>query len=188
MPAWSRKLSIKFWIAAGVVAVIGAFLLGSALTKQPSAPSPQAAPSASADNGGVSVEQFAGQVSAIRQSFNDSYGEWTDSHCSVTAIAFDDVECSIRMSTLGTAASKAEVELRGLVDPESSTYMGLPPDELQPVYQVTHQRAQTAASEARLYDKLTCPEDGSKCTSAARNLETAVEDLRSEFAKWDPYI
>ena len=93
--------------------------------------------------------------------------------------------------TISLQAQTIGLELGGAVDPDSRTYIGEAPAELEGLIRSTVD-ATGAVDSAQKAIPLGCQTPGSGerpgCYEALRTFWDAVDDLQSEFDAWSPYV
>lgn len=129
------------------------------------------------------VEEWASVVAQQKVAVDDAQKEWSDAMCSSLAAHDGATDCIIRLSTMGTIASTVAITLRGAKDPASPAYIGDPPSEVAPLLGDT---ITAAAVAEQLGAEVACP--GEECVSTAFAMEQAWDELRSQFAAWEPYM
>ncbi len=129
------------------------------------------------------VEEWASVVAQQKVAVDDAQKEWSNAMCSSLAANDGATDCIIRLSTMGTIASTVAITLRGAKDPESPAYIGDPPADIAPLLGDT---ITAAAVAEQLGAEVACP--GTECVSTAFAMEQAWDELRSQFAAWEPYM
>jgi hypothetical protein len=165
------------------VVLLAACSTGGENDTNPTSATTEATTSASAPTTPVAtIEQWAGEVAALRQQYDESQGSWDDSACTPSLIEADPI-CSAYLTVLGLTAQTADITLTGLQNPDGPTYLGSVPDEIAAVLAET---TEAAGAAFELSEAVACP--GDECVSTAFQFTRAWDDLGTAYAKWEPYL
>ena len=135
----------------------------------------------------VSVEQFAGKVSPIKNDVDSWLTDWEDATCSSLAVSSGAADCGALATAGAFSAQAAYMQLDTLTNTDAPGYFGQPPAELEDLYQRTLETASATNDVADTYLEVECP-DTDECTGAAFDLATGIENLSSALSEWDPYL
>lgn len=135
----------------------------------------------------VSVEQFAGRISPIKNDIDSWIADWEEATCSSLAVSRGATDCAAYATAGAFTAQAAYMQLDTLTNTDAPGYFGQPPAELEDLYQRTLDTASATNDVADTYLEVECP-DTDECTGAVFDLATGMEDLASALSEWDPYL
>lgn len=186
---WMKSATTRTARRAGPIAaaalLLAVGLAGCGAEPEASAPTAEpegdSSPVAAAEKQGPTTEQWASLVAERKHQIDEVQQSWDDANCSASVIDTG-VEpiCDAILVTMSYAAGTTTTVLGGAVNPESDTYLGEPPAEIDALYFDTFDAADAVYVA---YD------DWSEWEAATPlDITWAWEDLRQQFAAWSPYL
>lgn len=166
------------------LAVLTLLLSACGASNEPAASDVQ--PAAETEASGATVEQFASLISEERRPVDEWLEDWDDNTCSTLSVADGDPLCEASLISGGFVANTAQIVMEGATKEGAAAYIGLPPDEIEGIWQETYDAA-TAASEAgeAIPDDCSTADD---CVGKVMDFTMAMDDLQSKYDAWAPYI
>ena len=173
--------------ASLVIASLGMLLTGCASTVAETAEAPRLrapTPAASSEPANAWAGVVAEQQVAL-QAWSDG---WADTSCSAAAVA--GAECRAMFQTGAEVSESIALAIEWASLSDSETYLGEIPADIADLYGETIAVTGTAKLAGDAWRTSDCNTDGSaaECIGLATDVERAMDDVRSKFAAWSPYL
>lgn|GEM_PF-5986866 len=173
-------------------ATIG-LLTGCTNTTDPGRAQPSASPSpeSTADNGDSTVEQWASLIAAQRADWDGWHDDWDEMRCSsIEANLEGGLLCNMKLLSASFMAQTTAIEYEIATTPGRPDFIAEePPREISRLFERTVVTSADLREAADAWTAAGCdsgPSDG--CGGLAFNFESAIDDLRSEYSAWSPYL
>lgn len=182
-------MGMTFKRTAACAALMLALALGGCAAQpqesETSAPTPIATEEAS------TVAQWASLIAKQQAGWDEWQGKWDAARCSsITAGMPDGITCRLMLLSASFAASTTAIEYQLATGEGKKGFIAAePPEEISNLFDSTVAAATAADEAGKAFVEAGCDtEAATDCAGLAFTFESALDDLRSEFAAWRPYM